>query len=93
MLEYRILRILENCFTESILNKHTCVKRFIKKLLTISFLRSIIKHNKLTKGVPTMRKNHSFDYLYHIDVNFVHVLSHGFIADGKNGYCENFELG
>lgn len=40
-----------------------------------------------------MRKNHSFDYLYHIDANFVHVLSHGFIADGKNGYCENFELG
>lgn len=39
-----------------------------------------------------MRKNHSFDYLYHFDVNLVHVLSHGFIADGKNWYCENFSF-
>ena len=32
-----------------------------------------------------MRQNHSFDYQFNFDINLVHVFSHGFIADGKNG--------
>ncbi len=38
-----------------------------------------------------MRKNHSNNYLYIVSVNPVHVWSQGFIADGKNGYCENLD--
>lgn len=36
-----------------------------------------------------MRKNHSNYYVNNISVNPVHVWPLGFIADGKNGYCEN----
>ena len=36
-----------------------------------------------------MQKYISLHYLHNYDVNLVHVISHGFIADGENGYCEN----
>lgn len=65
---------------------------FSKNYLTILSASSIIKHNKPMKGVPTMRKNHSNNYLYIVSVNPVYVWSQGFIADGKNRYCENFKL-
>ncbi len=39
-----------------------------------------------------MFKSHSNNYLYIVSVNPVHVWSQGFIADGKNRYCENFKL-
>ena len=56
-----------------------------KFLLTIQKTRSIIKNNKLTKGVPAMQKNISLAYLHTYFVNPVHVMLQGFIADGKNG--------
>lgn len=62
---------------------------FRKNYLTIHSTSSIIKHNKPTKGVLAMYQNHSNYYLYIVSVNPVHVWSQGFIADGKNGYCEN----
>lgn len=39
-----------------------------------------------------MQKNISFNILHNYDVNLVHVISHGFIADGENRYCENFKF-
>lgn len=62
---------------------------FSKNYLTILPASSIIKHNKPTKGDSTMFMNHSINYLNNYSVNPVHVWSLGFIADGKNGYCEN----
>lgn len=38
-----------------------------------------------------MYQNHSINYINNIYVNPVHVWSQGFIADGKNGYCENLD--
>ena len=39
-----------------------------------------------------MYRNHSINYFNNISVNPVHVWLQGFIADGKNRYCENFKL-
>lgn len=38
-----------------------------------------------------MHRNHSTYYFNNNLVNPVHVWSQGFIADGKNGYCENLD--
>ncbi len=39
-----------------------------------------------------MQKNISFILLHTYFVNPVHVYSLGFIADGKNRYCENLKF-